>query len=165
MRVAKKEIRDRGVLEGLLRNCPVGRLGTVGSDGYPVIKPLNFVFLDGHIYFHSAREGEKIDDMARDGRVCFEVDSPIGFVKAADHPCSADYLYQSIIIKGRAHVAEKQDERMRALKGLMEKYQPEGGYDAFAEDKLALTAVVRIDIIEMTGKEDLGQSRAAPSTG
>ena len=39
----------------------------------------------------------------------------------------------------------------------MEKYQPEVGYDGFPEDKLQLTAVVRIDIEEMTGKEDLGK--------
>ncbi len=156
MRVKKKEIRDRDVIEGLLRKCAVGRLGTIGSGGYPVVKPLNFVYLDGRIYFHSAREGEKIDDMARDDRVCFEVDVPIRFVKAAHDPCGADYLYQSVIIKGRAHLVEHLDEMLRVLRLLMEKYQPEGGYGAFPEDKLALTAVVAIDVEEMTGKEDLG---------
>jgi len=42
------------------------------------------------------------------------------------------------------------------LRGLMEKYQPEGGYGAFSEDKLALIAVVAIEVEEMTGKEDPG---------
>jgi hypothetical protein len=37
----------------------------------------------------------------------------------------------------------------------MEKYQPEGGYGPFPEDKIALTAVVRIAIDHITGKEDL----------
>ncbi len=153
----KKEIRDSSVVEALLRNCQVGRLGTIGSGGYPMVKPLNFVYLDGRIYFHSAREGEKIDDIARDNRVCFEVDVPIGFVKAVDNPCKADYLYQSVIIRGRAHVVGERDERLRVLRGLMEKYQPEGGYGAFREEKLALTAVVAIDVENMTGKEGLGQ--------
>ncbi len=39
----------------------------------------------------------------------------------------------------------------------MEKYQPEGGYGAFPEEKLRVTGVVRIDIEDMTGKEDLGK--------
>ena len=39
----------------------------------------------------------------------------------------------------------------------MNKYQPEGGYSGFPEDKLQLTAIIRIDIEEMTGKEDLGK--------
>jgi hypothetical protein len=155
MRQAKREIRDRDAVEGILRECPVGRLGTVGGDGYPMVKPLNFVYLDGRIYFHSAGEGEKMADMARDDRVCFEVDVPVAFVKAAGDPCGAGCLYRSVIVRGRAHVVEERDERLKALERLMEKYQPEGGYGAFPEEKLALTAVVRIDIVEMTGKERL----------
>jgi hypothetical protein len=155
MRQAKREIRDRGAVEAILRECRVGRLGTVRADGYPMVKPLSFVYLDGRIYFHSAREGEKMEDMARDDRVCFEVDVPVTFVKAAGDPCGAGCLYRSVIVRGRARVVEERDERLKALKGLMEKYQPEGGYGAFAEEKLAITAVVRIDVIEMTGKERL----------
>jgi hypothetical protein len=34
----------------------------------------------------------------------------------------------------------------------MQKYQPAGGYGAFPEEKLALIAIVRIDIVGMTGK-------------
>ena len=155
MRQAKREIRDRNAVEGILRECPVGRLGTVRHDGYPMVKPLNFVYPDGRIYFHSAREGEKIADMARDDRVCFEVDLTVAFVNPAGDPCGAGCLYRSVIVRGRAHIVEERDEKLRAMIGLMEKYQPEGGYGAFPEEKLAITAVVRIDIVEMTGKERL----------
>ena len=155
MRVAKKQMRNKNDVEDLLRACPVGRLGTIGADDRPMIKPLNFVYLDGRVYFHSAREGEKIDDIARDNRVCFEVDLPLAYVKAVDNPCRAGFHYRSVIIKGRAHRVEERDERLRALRGLMEKYQPEGGYGAFSEEKLALTVVMAIEIEEMTGKEDL----------
>lgn len=154
MRVRKKEIRDRSVIAGLLRESAVGRLGTTGSDGYPMIKPLNFVYLNGHIYFHSAREGEKIEDIRRDSRVCFEVDLPMEYVKNDSSPCKAGYHYRSVIIRGRASIVEEREERLAALKGLMEKYQPEGGYGGFPEEKLALTAIVRIGIDEMSGKED-----------
>jgi hypothetical protein len=157
MRVSKKEIQDPDVIIGLLSQCHVGRLGTIGRDGYPIIKPLNFVYHADKIYFHSAREGEKMEHIAGDDRVCFEVDLPITYVKSLSIPCKADYLYRSVIIKGRAHIIEEKDERLSALKCLMEKYQPEGGYCGFPEDKLQLTAIVGIDIEEMTGKEDLGK--------
>lgn len=49
------------------------------------------------------------------------------------------------------------EEKTFALKCLMEKYQPEGGYGDFLEEKLRITSIVRIDIEEMTGKEDLGK--------
>jgi len=155
MRRAKKEIQDRAVVDNLLNTRPVGRLGTIGNDGYPRIKPLNFVYLNGKIYFHSAKEGEKIDDIVRDSRVVFEIDEPMGYVKSGINPCSAKFLYRSLMIKGRAAIVDDDEERLLALRSLMEKYHPEGGYGEFLTEKLNLTAVVRIDIEEMTGKEDL----------
>lgn len=156
MRVANKEIHEKNIIEELLAGSHVGRLGTIGQDGFPMIKPLNFAYYRGRIYFHSAQEGEKIEAIRRDSRVCFEADLPIAYVKSTGIPCKADYLYRSVIIKGRAHVVADREERVSALKALMQKYQPGGGYGGFPEEKLALTAVVRIDIVEMTGKQDLG---------
>lgn len=156
MRVQKKQIEDPAVISGLLRQCPVGRLATIGTDGSPMIKPLNFVYLEGDVYFHCGREGEKMEDMKRDERVCFEIDLPIEYVKSSDSPCKAGYLYQSVIVKGRARIIEEKEKKLRVLKALMEKYQPEGGYGPFPETKLALTAVVRIIIDHISGKEDLG---------
>lgn len=157
MRQAKKEITDKAAIVGLLEDCHVGRLGTNGLDGYPMVKPLNFAYADGHIYFHSAREGEKIDDIRRDSRVCFEADIPIALVTAAENPCGAEYLYRSVIIKGRAVIVEDEAERLHGLKLVMDKYQPEGGFGPFLVEKLLLTAIIRIDVEEITGKEDLGK--------
>jgi uncharacterized protein len=156
MRREKKEISNRAAIDALLNTCPVGRLGTIGKDGYPRIKPLNFVSLDGTIYFHSAKEGEKIDDINRDNRVVFELDEPMGFVKSDINPCSAKYLYRSVMIKGKAVVVDDDNEKLLALKSLMKKYQLEGGYGEFLPEKLAITTVVRIDIEEISGKEDIG---------
>lgn len=156
MRRKKKEIGCSKIIDDLLASCPVGRLGTNGKDGYPRIKPLNFVYLNGKIYFHSAKEGEKIDDIVRDSRVAFEIDEPIGYVKSNDNPCSAKYLYRSLMMRGKAAIVTDDKESLLALRSLMEKYQPEGGYRDFLPEKLNVTAVVRIDIEEVTGKEDVG---------
>ena len=43
MRRSKKEIKDRNVIIEMLNTCHVGRLGTTGKDGYPMVKPLNFM--------------------------------------------------------------------------------------------------------------------------
>lgn len=155
MRRANKEIKDRTQIDDLLAAAAVGRLGTIGQDGYPVIKPLNFVYMGQSLYFHSAKAGEKIEDMRRDNRVCFEMDLPLRYVKASGDPCTAKYLYRSVILKGRATFIEDPEEKRAALKALMEKYQPEGGYGDSPEEKLALTAVIRIDIEAITGKEDV----------
>jgi nitroimidazol reductase NimA-like FMN-containing flavoprotein (pyridoxamine 5'-phosphate oxidase superfamily) len=155
MRKTKKEIKDEAQIDEILASVHVGRLGTIGKDGYPIIKPLNFVHTSKHIYFHSALEGEKIEDILRDNRVCFEVDVPLRYVKAKGDPCRASYHYRSVILKGRAEIIEDSEEKRMALKALMEKYQPEGGYGDVSKEKLAITAVIRIDIEAMTGKEDV----------
>lgn len=158
MRKHTKEIRDTDIIHELLDSCHVGRLGTNGRDGYPMVKPLNFAFLEGKIYFHTAREGEKIDDIRRDSRVCFEVDLPIAYVKSDTNPCKASYLFRSVIIRGKACLIDDQEERKTALNALMKKYQPGGGYGDYLEEKLSITGVVRIEIEEMIGKEDLGEA-------
>jgi nitroimidazol reductase NimA-like FMN-containing flavoprotein (pyridoxamine 5'-phosphate oxidase superfamily) len=159
VRQSKKEIRDKEIIIDLLNTAHVGRLGTVTGNGYPMVKPLNFVYAAGNIYFHTAKEGEKIDDIRRNNRVCFEVDQPIALVKSTGSPCRAEYLYRSVIIRGRAHIVEEPGEQQDALKKLMGKYQPEGGYGEFSAEKLKITGIVRIAIEEMTGKEDLGRDR------
>jgi uncharacterized protein len=155
MRRDKKEIKDPDVMTAMLNTAHVGRLGTVGHDGSPMIKPVNFIFDDGKLYFHTALAGEKIEDIRRDNRVVFEVDQPIAYAKGIQNPCSAKYMYRSIIIKGRATIIAERAERIHALERLMKKYQPEGGYGDFLEEKLSVTGVVRIDIGEMKGKQDI----------
>lgn len=159
MRVARKEIKDTDVIDGLLNSSHVGRLGTAGADGYPMIKPLNFVYFEGAVYFHSALEGEKIDHIRRDGRVCFEVDLPVAYARSEGNPCGTSCLYSSVIIRGRASLVETVEEKTAALRMLVKKYEPERDPVEFPENKLAITAVVRIDIESMTGKEDLGSGR------
>ena len=154
MRKAKYEITGRARIEALLASCPVGRLGTLRADGYPTVKPLNFVYDGGKIYFHGAREGEKIEDIGRDPRVCFEIDVALDYVPARQQGCQATYRYESVIVRGTARILENQKERLAALDALMRKYQPEGGYSPYADDRLALTCVVCIDIKEMTGKSN-----------
>jgi uncharacterized protein len=154
MRVTKKEIHDRDHIRDILNCCQVGRLATLGKDGYPVIKPLNYVYFRERIYFHSAKVGEKIDDILRDGKVCFEVDIPLRYINGDANPCSASYRYQSVIARGKASIVIDPDEILESLTALMKKYQPEGGYGEFLPEKLALTAVVRIDLQDITGKED-----------
>lgn len=143
-------------MKDLLSRCHVGHLGTVGADGRARIKPVNFVAIENCIYFHTALEGEKIEDIARDKRVCFEVDLPIAYVKAGNKACSAGYLYRSVMIQGSALIVEDRREKKDALDGLMQKHEGSDKQYEFGEAALENTGVIRIDIEQMTGKESLG---------
>ena len=156
MRRKEREMKSREAMITLLEQSPVGRIATINQMGIPIIKPVNFLYLDRKIYIHSSTKGEKIKDIKRGSPICFEVDEPIAYVIASQGACKASYYYRSIIIKGRATLIKDPDKKLRVLERMMEKYQPEGNYGEMPIEILEQTALIEILIKEMTGKENLG---------
>ena len=44
----------------VLNKSKYGVLSTIGEDGFPYGVPVNFVYLDGKIYIHGRKIGEKV---------------------------------------------------------------------------------------------------------
>jgi hypothetical protein len=60
-------------MENFLKNHSYGRLGLcLGNEPYVV--PVAYGYEQGVLYFHSAKQGRKIELMNKNNRVCFEVD-------------------------------------------------------------------------------------------
>ena len=156
MRRPEREIKDQETIKSILDQSQVGRMATVNREGFPVIKPVNYLYRDGKIFLHSSRKGEKISDIRRGSPVCFEVDQPIAYVPAKGPACKASYYYRSVLIKGKGTLVNSRKKKMEILERLMEKYQPESGYEGIAEEILDKTAVIEISIEELTAKENLG---------
>ncbi len=152
MRRPERRMKEE-TLFALLRRSQVGRVATINEEGYPVIKPVNFIFMDGNLYLHSSPDGEKIEDIRRGSPVCFELDEAIAYAPSAGPACRAGFFYRSVLIKGRASLLKRREEKLKVLQGLMEKYQPEGGYEPLSEAVVEQTAVVEISVEQMTGKE------------
>lgn len=53
----------------LLDTEPVGRLASMGGDGFPYITPVHFVFFQGQIFIHGLAVGEKLTNIKKDSRV------------------------------------------------------------------------------------------------
>jgi uncharacterized protein len=156
MRRKDRETKDKETIAALLTKLPVGRIATVNRKGFPVIKPVNFVYFDNKIYIHSSTQGEKIADIRRGSLVCFEIDEPIAYRATAEAACKASFFFRSIILKGEAILVRDLKKKIEILEKLMEKYQPEGGYGAVEEEIARKTAVIEISAREITGKEKLG---------
>jgi len=156
MRRRDRKMKNKETILAILEQAQVGRMATVNGKGFPVIKPVNFLYWEGKIYIHSSTKGEKIEDIQRGSPVCFEVDEPIAYVIASKGACQANYYYRSIIVKGKGSFVENQDIKMKILERMMEKYQPEGGYGEIPTEILKKTAIIEISVEEITGKENLG---------
>lgn len=57
----------------LLGRGQVGVLSTSGADGAPYGVPVHYLWQDGKLWFHGLPAGEKLENIARDHRVCFTV--------------------------------------------------------------------------------------------
>jgi nitroimidazol reductase NimA-like FMN-containing flavoprotein (pyridoxamine 5'-phosphate oxidase superfamily) len=156
MRRQEREIKNRETMIALLKQSLVGRIATVNQEGFPIIKPVNFIYLEEKIYLHSSTRGEKIGDIKRGSPICFEVDEPIAYLVANKSACKANYYYRSIIIKGKANFVKDQEKKMKILEKIMEKYQPEGDCGNIPIEILKKTEVIEIWVKEITGKENLG---------
>lgn len=148
--------RDRAMTtsserESLLAEMPVGRLAVVTADG-PYIVPVNYIFVEGCIYFHSALSGRKMEALRNDPRVCFLVDES-GPRVLWEQGCGISQIYRSVICFGRAEFVETTEEKRGVLEKMLDKYVP-GGYPrpSMTDQNIGNTAVVRIVIESMSGK-------------
>jgi len=135
--------------EAVLKRGSNGVLACLGDDDYPYAVPLNYVYHKGRIYFHSAKEGHKIDAMLKHPKVSFAVVDE-------DTILSERYTsrFRSAIVFGKARIAEG-DERLEAFRALVEKYsgdQPKDDKQRVIDD-CTRACIVAIDIEHMTGKQ------------
>jgi nitroimidazol reductase NimA-like FMN-containing flavoprotein (pyridoxamine 5'-phosphate oxidase superfamily) len=166
--VKKYEIQSKHKMIEFLNRQPVGRIATLDGNGYPQVIPMNFVYHDGVIYMHSHPFGEKLMNIRRNPNVGFEVDQHICFLPSYYfHPTDAsqaDTLYISVVIKGKAEIVNKNEEKAQALNALMEKYQKEGRYEPLDASMPSVHEVAIIKVIprDMRGKYKIGQHWTRP---
>lgn len=148
MRKANREITDKADIEAMLRSQRICRLGLI-SEGRAYVVPVNYGYEPGAIYFHSARKGKKIEALAQNPEVCFEVEEAAAIV-VGDLPCKYTTHYRSVIGFGRAAILEDAGEKLHGLRVIMQAH--DGPQEGFVPEIVEITAVVRIDIESMTGK-------------
>jgi uncharacterized protein len=158
MRRKDKEITEKVIIEEIFRQNEVGHLGTA-VEGVPYVVPMNFAYSRDVIYLHTHKDGKKIKDIQKNPNVCFQVDS--GEIITGDNPCDFSWEYRSAIAFGRASTVESQDERIKALKLISDKY-------SFGKSKLITKdlldkfnhlLIIRIDVENMTGKQSPVKTR------
>ena len=174
--IPKLEIKSLSNMITFLNEEKVGRVASIDVQGYPQIIPMDFVYVKndsvdtqtgntniGAIYMHSHPFGEKIENIKRNSKVGFEVDSYVCFLPSYYfHPTDAsqaDTLYVSVVIKGYASIVQDSIEKAMALNALMKKYQKEGGYESLTSNMGSVREVTVLKIVpdQIRGKYKIGQ--------
>ena len=147
--------QDRDFSLSLIDRCTHGVMALSTGESVPYCLPLSFVRVGDELYFHCAREGRKVDLLRRfpQGCVTFVGEDRPAFVAPAEYTT----YFQSVLITGRACEVTDPAEKTEALRVLCQKVTPEHmeGFAAAMEKSLAVTAVWKIHMEEITGKAKL----------
>lgn len=161
--LGKLEIKSQQKIVEFLNSEHVGRIASLDKEGFPQIIPMNFAYVNGAIYMHSHTRGEKLENIKANSKVGFEVDREIEFLPSyftsPTDASQADTLYISVVIKGDGIIVNDKAEKTMALNALMEKYQPEGGYEKLTPNMHVVDEVAIIKVTPRTirGKYKIGQ--------
>jgi len=160
MRRKRQQITEQECI-AVMKKGTNGIMAVHGEEGYPYAVPLSYVYEDGHIYFHTALEGHKVDAIRANSKVSFCVVDQDMVV-----PAEVTTYFRSVICFGKARFLEDPAEKMHALRALAEKYSmdyPERTEDEI-DHKFDKLHMVSIDVEHMTGKEaiELVKARNEP---
>lgn len=115
----KKQALPPEMSAEILERGTSGVLALSGDDGYPYALPISYVYDGGHIYFHCAKSGHKLDAIARDPRASF-------CVVDRDEIAAEKYttFFRSVIVFGKVRLLENEGEKLEAMRKLALKYAP-----------------------------------------
>lgn len=145
----KKQLLSKEETIEILKSSSSGVLGVMGDDGYPYTVPMSYSYKDGKLFFHSAKEGHKIDSIKKNDKVTFCVIEKDDVIQE-----TFTTHFRSVTIFGKARILMDESERQSALESLVEKYSPDYLEEGKKEIKKEWDRVtlIEVKIEHMTGK-------------
>ena len=139
---------SKDACEKILQTAPRGVLAVLGDGGYPYTVPLDFVYEDGRIYFHSAVTGHKLDAIKASDKCSFCV-----LDEGEQEPGEWWYYFNSVIAFGRIRRVTDETTMLHALRKLGNKYFPTAEeVEADIARSFSRMAVLELTIEHLCGK-------------
>ena len=139
-------------IDSVLKSEQVGRIATQNENGYPYVVPVHYVVSNGNIYIHGLIKGQKISNLIRNDKVCFEVDEMGAVIPDDENPCDTNTAFRSIIILGNAQMIDDKIVKEGILRAIVKKYTPQLSHLDFPEKMMKATGIIEITPVEITGK-------------
>ena len=140
---------DRDFALMVVDKCEYATLAMIDTDGTPYCLPISIARDEDIIYFHSAKDGRKIDALRNDSNVCM---SCVGDTLRAKDKFTTEF--ESAILRGKASEVTEDEEKIHGLKLICERHTQTNmhEFDTAIEKSLFRTGVWKIEIADITGK-------------
>lgn len=153
MRRKDKEMDEAGI-QDVLEKGLTGHLGTC-AENIPYITAVNYIYYEGCIYFHCAKQGRKLDNIRQNENVCFEVDEYIATYQN-EEPRKLSTNYRSVVMFGTASIIDDENIKLQIMKKTVDKYSNiEGTSSKLLKEYTAPIYVVKIQPGYVTGKRSM----------
>ena len=153
MRRSDREVTEKSELINILEkgdSCHIALCD--GDTPYLITMNYGYEWTDNLIiYLHCAKEGRKIDIIKKNPKVCFSVDTGHELV-VSETACGWGMKYKSVVGNGTIEIIENNAEKLKGLNLLMQHYSGKSDF-TYEEKMLQATALLRIKIVDITGKE------------
>ena len=151
MKKKRLEITDKAILETILKKSEICRIAMV-DNGMPYLLPFNYGYKDNCIYIHAALTGKKMDVLAVNPNVCFEIEQKAEIVKR-DLACRWTTTFRSIVGYGKIEIITDFEQKKRAMEIIMAHYDAPPEIVHFEEKHMKALAILKLPIDTMTGKQ------------
>ena len=153
LRRKDREVKDYQEIIKIIDACDCCRLGFV-DDKEAYIVPLNFGYeiigSDLTLFFHSAKEGQKIGLVNKQKSVAFELDCSHKLVEGKE-ACDYTFLYQSVMGKGKLEIVSEEEEKKHGLSVIMDHYSERKTW-SFDSKLLERVNVLKLSVKEISSK-------------
>ena len=150
MRRKEKEITNRNELDQIIRDSLICHLSCC-LDNQPYLVPLSFGYDGNAVYFHTAREGKKIEYLSLNPRVCLAFESEVKLQTDLDLACNWTFHFKSAIAYGTAEELIDPISRANGIKHIMLHYSDRDW--EISDKELSRTKLWRVKLDEITGKK------------
>ncbi len=156
MRRSDREVTDIERIKEIVSECSCCRLGFNDENGAYIV-PLCFGCgwenNELTLYFHSAKEGRKLELIKKGGRAGFEMDKSF-MVKPGKAACDFSAGFQSVIGYGSICFIENATEKAEALDKIMAHNTGREGWE-YPSAMLASVCLFKLKAESLTCKENL----------
>jgi nitroimidazol reductase NimA-like FMN-containing flavoprotein (pyridoxamine 5'-phosphate oxidase superfamily) len=149
MRRRDREITSRDEIDAVIRSAEVCRIAFADHDE-PYVVPVSFGYDGEALFIHTAKTGRKLDFIAANNRVCFELEANVAIRAHETEACDWTFEFESVIGYGTIIELTENRDKARGLNQIMLHYS--GRAWEIEETEIATTRVWRIDIESLTGK-------------
>jgi nitroimidazol reductase NimA-like FMN-containing flavoprotein (pyridoxamine 5'-phosphate oxidase superfamily) len=155
MRRVEKEIKNKEIIE-ILKNGKYSVI-SMSKENEPYLVTLSYGYDQAlnALYFHCAKEGQKMDFIKSNPNICGTVIEDNGYEEGCGQ------VFRSVVFRGKIKIIDELEEKKRGFDILINQLETDSKAikDKFLKKDATYenSGMLRLDITDITGKEEKAQ--------